>query len=169
VLVVTVRVTVPLPVPEPGETVNHGALSLAAQLRVPPPVLLTLRVWAAGLAPPWVAAKEKFVGLAPKAGGTGVGGNEDDDGGLTSCVSPGISAVMRDIERPAAGVVAPLEEFVEVAPACAVDPSNELRGIVVLGLAVVLVVAVVVLISVSDDVAGAVTAPTLLETKVSLD
>jgi hypothetical protein len=76
---------------------------------------------------------------------------------------------MRDIERPAAGVVAPLEEFVEVAPASAVDPSNELRGIVVLGLAVVLVVAVVVLISVSDDVAGAVTAPTLLETKVSLD
>src|SRR5574341_715911 len=160
---------VPLPVPEAGETVNHAAWSLADQLSVPPPVLLTLRAWVAGLAPPWVAAKAKLVGLAPKAGGTGAGGDDDDDGGLTSCVSPGISAVRRDIERPAAGVVAPLEEFVEGAPASEVDPSNELRGIVVLGLTAVLVVAVVVLISVSDDVAGAVTAPTLLETEVSLD
>jgi hypothetical protein len=30
-----------------------------------------LKVWAAGLAPPCVAAKERLVGLVPIAGGTG--------------------------------------------------------------------------------------------------
>ena len=50
--VVTLTVTVPLPVPEAGLTVNHEALSLAVQVRVPPPVLLRLTVWTAGLAPP---------------------------------------------------------------------------------------------------------------------
>ena len=69
--VVAVRVTLPLPVPLAVESVNHGALSLAVQVRVPPPVLLMLRVCAAGLAPPWVAVKESAVGLAPMAGGTG--------------------------------------------------------------------------------------------------
>ena len=50
--VTTLTVTVPLPVPEAGLTVNHEALLLADQERVPPPVLLRLRVWAAGLPPP---------------------------------------------------------------------------------------------------------------------
>ena len=50
--VLTLTVTVPLPVPEAGLTVNHEALSLALQLKVPPPVLLRLTVWAAGLPPP---------------------------------------------------------------------------------------------------------------------
>ena len=67
----TFNVTAPLPVPDAGETVNQVALSLADQLKVPPPVLLMLTVWAAGLAPPWVAAKERLVGLVPRAGGTG--------------------------------------------------------------------------------------------------
>ena len=71
--------TVPLPVPEAGDTVSQAALSLALQLKVPPPVLLMLTVWAAGFVPPWVAVKDKLVGLAPMAGGTG-GGDE----GLTS-------------------------------------------------------------------------------------
>jgi hypothetical protein len=88
--VVTLRVTAPFPVPEAGLSVNHAALSLADQLSVPPPVLLTLRVWVAGLAPPCVAAKAKLVGLAPMAGGTGAGGDDEDDVGLTSCVSPDI-------------------------------------------------------------------------------
>ena len=42
--VVAVRVTLPLPVPLAVESVNHEALSLALQLKVPPPVLLMLRV-----------------------------------------------------------------------------------------------------------------------------
>jgi hypothetical protein len=40
------------------------------QLNEPPPVLLILKVWVAGLAPPWVAAKERLLGLAPTTGGT---------------------------------------------------------------------------------------------------
>ena len=43
-LSVALTVTVPLPVPEVGETVSHEALSLAIHDNVPPPVLLTVRV-----------------------------------------------------------------------------------------------------------------------------
>jgi len=38
--VAAVRVTKPVPVPEAGLSVNHAALSLADQVKVPPPVLL---------------------------------------------------------------------------------------------------------------------------------
>ena len=69
--VAAVRVTVPLPLPVAVESVNHAALSLADHVRVPPPVLLTLSVCAAGLLPPCCAVKEKLAGLAPMAGGTG--------------------------------------------------------------------------------------------------
>ena len=69
--VVTLTVTTPLPVPEAGLTASQGALSLADQVRVPPPVLLRLRVWVAGLLAPCWAVKERLVGLAPMAGGTG--------------------------------------------------------------------------------------------------
>jgi hypothetical protein len=69
--VTTLAVTTPLPVPEARLSVNQAALSLAVQLSVPPPVLLMLKVWVAGLAPPCVAVKERFVGLTPMAGGTG--------------------------------------------------------------------------------------------------
>ena len=47
-----------------------ACFSLAVQVKVPPPVLLILRVCAAGLPPPWVAVNESVVGLAPMAGGT---------------------------------------------------------------------------------------------------
>jgi len=65
------------PAPEPRARLNVSqlTLSLAAQLSVPPPVLLILNVWAAGFTPPWVAVKERLVVLAPMAGGvTGGGG-----------------------------------------------------------------------------------------------
>jgi hypothetical protein len=61
----------PLSVPEVGLNLNQVELSLAAQLSVPPPVLLIFKVWVAGLTPPCVAMKERFVGLVPMAGGTG--------------------------------------------------------------------------------------------------
>jgi hypothetical protein len=51
------------------------AFTPALQLNEPPPVLLILKVWAEGLAPPWVAVKEKLVGLAPITGGTTGGGD----------------------------------------------------------------------------------------------
>lgn len=69
--VVAVSVMAPLPLPDVAESVNHGMFSLADHARVPPPVLLMLRVCGAGLLPPWVAVNEKLVGLAPMAGGTG--------------------------------------------------------------------------------------------------
>jgi hypothetical protein len=48
-------------------------LSLALQVNVPPPVLLIVTVWAAGLLPPCCAVKDRLVGLMPMAGGTGAG------------------------------------------------------------------------------------------------
>jgi hypothetical protein len=42
--VVTFKVTAPFPVPEAGKTASQAALSLALQLKVPPPVLVMLRV-----------------------------------------------------------------------------------------------------------------------------
>jgi hypothetical protein len=65
-----VTVTTLLPVPETRFSVNQGALSLADQVNVPPPVLLMLKVWVAGVAL-GAALKEKLVGLTPMAGGTG--------------------------------------------------------------------------------------------------
>jgi hypothetical protein len=71
--VATVRVTVPFPVPDAGESVNHAALSLAVQLSVPPPALLILKVCAVGLLPPCWAVKDRLVGLVLIVGGTGAG------------------------------------------------------------------------------------------------
>ena len=42
--VATLTVMLPLPVPEAELSNNHGVLSLALQLNIPPPVLLMLRV-----------------------------------------------------------------------------------------------------------------------------
>jgi hypothetical protein len=172
---VALTATVPLPVPEAGDTVSQAALSLADQVKVPPPVLLMLRLWAAGLLPPCWAENDKLVGLAPMAGGTGAGGEDEDDAveGLTSCVSPGISAARRDIDRPPVGVLDPLDVFFGaaafVAPANAVVPVDELRGAIVFGVAVVMVVVAAVPISVSGAVAGAATVLVLFEIEVSLD
>lgn len=60
----------PVPVPEVGDIVSQVALSLALQVKVPPPVLLIVNVCAAGLAPV-CAVNEKLAGLAPIAGAAG--------------------------------------------------------------------------------------------------
>ena len=76
--VAAVTATVPLPVPEAGLRVNQAALSVALQVNVPPPVLLRLKVWFAGLLPPCWAVKDRLIGLAPMeglvGGGVGAGG-----------------------------------------------------------------------------------------------
>ena len=111
--VATVAVTAPLPVPEAGLRDNQAALSLALQLKVPPPVLLMVRVWMAGLAPT-CAVKDRLVGLAPIAGLTDSTGTE---GGEINCVNPGIAAANLLIDRPA---VVPLPEGDELpTPAAA--------------------------------------------------
>ena len=122
---VTLSVMVPFPVPEVGETASQVVLGLALQFKVPP-LLLMVTVWGAGLVAPWVAVKESAAGLAPRVGGTVDDGGGDDDAGLMSCASPGISDARRDIERPAGGVLAPIEAFAVAAPAFAVAPDNKL-------------------------------------------
>ena len=118
--VVTVRVTAPLPEPEAGERVNHGALPLADQVNVPP-VLLMLSVWAAGLAPPCVAVKVKLVGLAPIAGLTEITGAE---GGAINCANPGISAANLLIDRPPALPLPEVDELPAPAVASGVAPID---------------------------------------------
>ena len=57
---------------DPDLTVlSQDALSVTLQESVPPPVLLTVTVWLAGLLPPAVPEKARLVGLRPIAGGTG--------------------------------------------------------------------------------------------------
>ena len=117
--VVTVRVTAPLPEPEAGERVNHGALPLADQVNMPPPVLRMLSVWAAGLAPPCVAVKERLVGLAPIAGLTEIAGAE---GGEINCANPGISAANLLIDRPPALPLPEVEGLPAPAAASGIVP-----------------------------------------------
>ncbi len=64
----TETVSVDGAVPLAGLTLSQGALSLAVQLSVPPPVLVMLSVWLAGLLPPAVAVKLRLVGLTPMVG-----------------------------------------------------------------------------------------------------
>jgi len=162
-------------VPADGDTVNHAALSLAVQLKVPPPVFLMLTVWAAGLLPPCWAVKDKLVGLALIVGGAGAGdgGEEADAGGLTSRERPGISFSRLDIERPFARALPPPEGVVEgaaiVAPANVVVPVEELRGAIEFGVAVVVVVLAAVLISDSGAIEVEPIVPVLLESELSLD
>ena len=98
----------PFPVPEAGVAVNQAALSLADQVKIPPPVLLMITVWVVGLAPPWVATKERLVGLAPIAGGTET---TETEGGEVNCANPGISAANLRIDRPPAPPPPDVEEL----------------------------------------------------------
>jgi hypothetical protein len=92
---------VPLLLPEVGESANQLALSLAVQLKVPPPVLVRLKVWLAGLLPPCWAEKDRLIGLIPMAGlaggGVGAGGGVEAGrgGGVSNCDKPGISEMSR--------------------------------------------------------------------------
>jgi hypothetical protein len=82
VVVFTVKVVVPFPVPVVVDNVSQAALSLAVQFKVPPPVLLIVRVWVAGLDPA-CAVKEKLAGLAPIAGAMGVVVTVNETGTMT--------------------------------------------------------------------------------------
>ena len=141
----------PVPVPDAGLSNNQLALLLAFQLKVPPPVLLIVRVWAVGLPPPCWAVKERLVGLVLISGLTETTGAE---GGDINCVSPGISAASLFIVRPP---VCPLPELDDLpAPAAA-------SGMVPVDAVPVAMVPVVV----ADDgatlmVARGTAAPTLL-------
>ena len=91
--VATVAVTVPVPAPAAGLRDSHVACSLAFQFKAPPPVLLIVRVWAAGFAPPCWAVKDRLVGLIPIAGGTGAAVTVNITGTVTG-VAPGALRVI---------------------------------------------------------------------------
>ncbi len=93
---VRLTVTAPFPVPEAGETASQVVLGLALQLKVPPPVLLIFRVLAMGLPPPCWAVKDRLVGLAPIAGGTGAAVTVNVTGTVT-VVAPVAESVIRPL------------------------------------------------------------------------
>ena len=64
-------VTVPAPVPVPGECHSQVASWLMPQRSALPPVLLMVKVWAGGLLLPCCAVKDRLGGVMPMAGGTG--------------------------------------------------------------------------------------------------
>ena len=78
-----------------------------------------------------------------------------------------------DIERPGAKALLPFEVLVEgaaiVAPANVVVPVDGLRGAIVFGVAVVVVVLAAGLISDIDAVGGVVVVPVPLESELSLE
>ena len=98
---------------------NQVVLSLALQLKVPPPVLLMLKVCAVGLPPPCWAAKDRLVGLVPIAGLTETTGTE---GGEINCANPGISAANLLIDRPPALPLPDVEELPAPAVASGIVP-----------------------------------------------
>ena len=118
-----VRLTVaaPFPVPAAGETASQVVLELALQLKVPPPVLLILRVWAMGLPPPCWAVKDRLVGLVPIAGLTETSGAEV---GEINCANPGMSAANLLIDRPPVLLLPEVDELPEPAAASGVVPID---------------------------------------------
>lgn len=60
----TLTVTVPLLVPDAGDSANHPVVSLAVQTKVPPPVLEIVNVLGAGLALPAVPKKARLLRLS---------------------------------------------------------------------------------------------------------
>jgi hypothetical protein len=124
--VVTLTVTAPAPVPEAGLSVSHVVLLLALQLKVPPPVLSMVKVFAVGLPPPCCAVKDRLVGLAPIAGLTeafGAGCGE------VNCANPGIVAANLLIDRPPAFSPPEVEELPVSAAASGIGPVGAVPAV----------------------------------------
>ena len=119
-----VTVTVPLPVPEAGATLSQEALSLADHARVPPPVLLSVMVCAAGLLPPCCAVKARLVGLAPIAGVEGGGGVTGGVVGERSCESPGIASMSLCMPLPPPELLPVADDPVAAVPTAAVGADE---------------------------------------------
>src|ERR1700704_6300602 len=120
----TLAVIVPAFVPLAGVSVSQAALSLAVQVSVPLPVLITPIVFDAGLAAPAAPEKARLVGLSPIAGvalpdvtGMGIG---------TGFVVPPPEMVAVPLEVPAASpAVEAVCEIVADPPGAIVTVSPE--------------------------------------------
>src|SRR5437868_887048 len=108
-----VTVTVPLFVPLVGETLSQDASSEAVQLIVPPPVLATVSVLAAGLGPPAVPLNDRLVGLTERTGAVG--------GALLNATVAISHGVLAPVETRAAGV--------SPRPALASSTSNSMSEV----------------------------------------
>ena len=86
-------VTAPAPVPLPGVCQSHWASWLMPQRSGLLPVLLMVKVWAAGLLLPWIAVNSRLVGLALMADGTGAAVTVKETGIMTG-VAPDALSVM---------------------------------------------------------------------------
>ncbi len=84
---------VPLPVPEVGAERQPRRAFTGAPGQGAAAGVAEVRVCAAGLLPPWVAANESVVGLAPMAGGTGAALTVKETGMVTG-VAPDALRVM---------------------------------------------------------------------------
>ena len=111
----------PVPVPEAGLSDSQVVLSLALQLKVPPPVLLMVKVCAVGLPPPCWAVKDRLVGIVPIAGLTETTGAEGDE---INCANPGISAANLLIDRPPLKTIPEVEELPAPAAASGMVPAD---------------------------------------------
>ena len=96
-------------------------LPLALQLKVPPPVLLIVKVCTVGLPLPCWAVKDRLVGLVPIEGLTETTGAE---GGVINCANPGISAANLLIDRPPAPPFPEPDEFPAPAAASGMVPVD---------------------------------------------
>ena len=111
----------PVPVPEAGLSDSQVVLSLALQLKVPPPVLLMVKVWAVGLPPPCWAVKDRLVGIVPIAGLTETTGAEGDE---INCANPGISAANLLIDLPPPKMIPEVDELPAPAAASGMVPVD---------------------------------------------
>ena len=98
----TPMVTVPAPVPVPGECHSQVASWLMPQRSALLPVLLMVKVWAGGLLPPCCAVKDRLVGVMPMVAPTGASEGAGAVGDETSCAKLDISADIPRIVRPPA-------------------------------------------------------------------
>ena len=153
-----VTVSVAAPVPEAGVTVSHDASSDAVQLSVPPPVLVTASVFAAGAVPPAVALNARLDGVTESAGGTGaVDGEGHRDGRGRRRPRPGAVTVTSVVYVPAAR---PVTSGVTVIVPALVPLAGETLSQLALSLAVHVSVAASWLVMLSVLAAGLV-APTV--------
>jgi len=110
-------------------------LGLALQFKVPPPVLLIFRVLAMGLPPPCWAVKDRLIGLAPIAGGTGAAVTVNVTGTVT-VVAPVAESVIKPLWLPivtlalftvSVTVPFPLPEAGDIVNQVALSPAFQLK------------------------------------------
>ena len=85
----TVNVTRPLPVPGAGAEGQPGGVVTGAPGQGAAAGVADAEGLCAGLPPPWVAAKDRLVGLTPMAGGTGAAVTVKETGMVTGLASAG--------------------------------------------------------------------------------